>query len=308
MCALLTRGPSIAFRMKGYARRVRQVLTFALVLNTAVAVAKLFVGVRSNSISVVADGLHSAVDAVANIIAIVVLRLAEAPPDEDHPYGHSKYETLAAFVLSGLLVLTAFELARAAFSRFLSPEATDVTPLTIVTMVATLGVNLVVTLVESRAGREAGSEILLADAAQSRADAYVTLGVLGGLVLQRVGFVAADAFLAFAVAGFIAYAAYTVFRTSLPVLTDRAVHTAADVARVVRDVPGVKSVHDIRSRGGPRESFVQMHLVVEPHDVAGAHAIADEVERRVARTLGVKEVFVHVEPEDDRSGPPGSAG
>lgn len=292
----------------GYARRVRRVLVVALGLNVALAVAKLAVGFRANSLSVIADGLHSGVDAVSNIAAILVLRFAEAPADVDHPYGHAKYETLAAFILSGVLVLTAFELGQAAVARLVTPHEPDVSPLLFVAMAATLVVNVFVARLETRAGRREGSEILLADAAQSRGDAYVTIAVLGGLALQVAGVRHADALLALAVAVFIAFAAYKVFRDALPVLTDRISHDPQTIARVVREVPGVVNVHDIRSRGGPRESFVQMHLVVDRQDVAGAHKIADEVERHVAAKLGVKEVFVHVEPEDDASGPPGTAG
>ena len=291
--------------MRGYARRVRRVLVVALGLNVALAIVKLAVGVRADSLSVIADGLHSGVDAVANVAAILVLRFAEAPADEDHPYGHAKYETLAAFVLSGVLVLTAFELGQAAVGRLFAPAAPHVTPLLFGAIAATLVVNVVVSTMETRAGRREGSELLLADAAQSRSDAYVTLAVLGGLVLTRMGFALADGLLALAVSVFIAFAAYKVFRDALPVLTDRIAHDPQTIARVVRSVPGVVNVHDIRSRGGPRESFVQMHLVVDRADVAGAHEIADEVERRVAAELGVKEVFVHVEPEDDASGPGG---
>ena len=79
------------------------------------------------------------------------------------------------------------------------------------------------------------------------------------------------------------------------------------MAAIVRSVPGVVSVHDIRSRSTRRAPYVQMHLVVDRTDVRGAHEVADEVERRLASELGVKESFVHIEPEDDRSGPPGSA-
>ena len=71
-------------------------------------------------------------------------------------------------------------------------------------------------------------------------------------------------------------------------------------------VPGVVSVHDIRSRGPKRDAFVQMHMVVEATDVAGAHAITDAVEEALARELGVREAFIHVEPTDDDSGPPGT--
>jgi cation diffusion facilitator family transporter len=257
-------------------------------------------------LSVVADGLHSGVDAAANLIAIFVLRLAEAPPDEDHPYGHSKYETLAAFVLSGLLVLTAFELARAAVGRLVAPQPPELSALTFATMFVTLAVNLAVALLETRGARRLRSELLAADAAQTRGDIVVSLAVLGGMFLSPVAGGWIDPLLALGVAVFIAWSAYRVFREVLPVLTDRVVYDVVEVARVVESVPGVVSVHDIRSRGPPREAFVQMHLVVDRRDVAGAHAIADEVERRLAEELGVREAFVHIEPEDDDSGPPGT--
>ena len=294
--------------MKGYARRVRRVLTVVLALNLAVALGKLVAGAAANSLSVVGDGLHSGVDALANVVALVVLRLSTAPPDEDHPYGHSRYETLAAFVLSALLLLTAFELGRAAILRLFDPQQAHVTGVTFAVMLATMAVNVGVTVYEGRVARRYGSEILEADAAHTRADVYVSSAVLGGLLLAPLGMAFLDPLLALGVALFIAWSSYKVFRSVMPILTDRIVFDPVEVARVVKGVPGVTSVHDIRSRGAPREAFVQMHLVVDREDVAGAHAVADEVERRLAAELGVKEVFVHVEPYDDASGPPGTRG
>ena len=294
--------------MRGYARRVQRVLLVALALNVVVAAGKLVAGWRANSLAVIGDGLHSAVDAGANLVALVVLRFASAPADEDHPFGHGRYETIAAFVLSGLLLLTAFELGRSAVLRLFAPEETDVTLLTVVVMVVTLGVNVAVSWYEAREGRRERSDILLADAAQTRADVYVTVAVLAGLGVHALGVPYVDALLALGVSLSIAFAGYRVYRDVMPALTDAAVFDPHAVARVVRTVPGVVSVHDIRSRGTRREAYVQMHLVVEPGDVRGAHAIADAVEQRLADELGVKEVLVHIEPEDDRSGPPGSRG
>lgn len=294
--------------LKGYAKRVRRVLLITLAFNLLVAVGKLIVGWRANSLAVLGDGLHSVVDAAANVVAILVLRLAEAPADEDHPFGHQKFETITAFVLSGLLFLTSFELARAGVMRIIDPQPTNVNFVTIGVMLATLVVNIVVATMETRAGRREGSQILLADAAQTRSDILVTLGVLAGLALVPLGIPFVDPVLAIAVALFIAHAGYVVFRDTMPVLTDRVVFDPVAVARIVKGVPGVRSVHDIRSRGGPRDSFVQMHLVVDAEDVSSAHDITDEVERRVSAALGVREVFVHVEPEDDASGPPGTRG
>lgn len=294
--------------MKGYARRVERVLLVALVLNLAVALGKLLAGWRANSLSVVGDGLHSGVDATANVIALVVIRFASRPADEDHPWGHARYETLAAFVLGGLLFLTAFELARTAVERLVAPQPLDLTPVTVGVMLSTLAVNVGVSAYETRAGQRERSDVLLADAAHTRSDVYVTLAVLAGLGLQTLGIPRVDPLLALGVAGSIAWAGYRVYRDVLPALTDQAVFDPHLIAKVVRRVPGVVNVHDIRSRGTRREAYVQMHLIVDRGDVAGAHAIADAVETCLANELGVKESLVHIEPHDDDSGPPGSRG
>jgi cation diffusion facilitator family transporter len=298
--------------VKGYARKVRRVLVAVMLANLVVAIAKVVIGSFANSLAVVGDGLHSGVDALANGVALLVLRYSTRPADEDHPYGHSKYETMAAFFISAMLLLTAFELGRQAVGRLVNPEPTGVNALTMGVMGLSLIVNVVVAWSERRAGTRYASDVLLADAAQTRADIGVSLAVLVGLGLHVLAIPGLDPILdpllALGVALFIAYAAYSVFRDVLPILTDRIAFDPVEIAAIVRAVPGVRNVHDIRSRGPARESYVQMHLVVDRQDVAGAHAIADEVERRLAEKLGVKETFVHVEPDDDASGPPGTRG
>lgn len=294
--------------MPNYARRVARVLSIVLVLNATVAVGKLVAGGMANSISVTGDGLHSLMDAFANLVGLVVLRIATAPPDEDHPFGHSKHETLAAFVISGLLVLTAFELGQNALGRLLHDVRPDITLFTLAALLGTLVVNVFVARYEKSAGQELGSDFLLADAAQTHGDVWVTLSILAGIALDRAGVPLVDPLLGLGVAGVILYVAYGVFREAAPVLTDRVVYEPTTVADLVQQVPGVLSVHDIRSRGTPRESYVQMHLVVDTDDVTVAHDITDEVERRLEDELGVKEVLIHVEPFDDGSGPPGTSG
>src|SRR5581483_1692430 len=122
--------------------------------NLAIAAGKIVIGSLANSLAVVADGLHSGVDALANAVALLILRYSTRPADEDHPYGHSKYETMAAFTLS--------------------------------VMVVTVAVNVAVAWSERRAGRRYASDVLLADAAQTRADVFVSLAVLAGLALHRL--------------------------------------------------------------------------------------------------------------------------
>lgn len=292
--------------MRGYARDVRRVLLAVLVLNAIVATAKLITGWWTGSLSVLGDGLHSSVDALHNVVALILIHYATQPPDENHPFGHAKFETLGAFVLSGILLLTAFELATEAVSRlFGGHTAPEVNPVAILVLVATLVVNLFVSTLEARSARRLGSDMLLADAKHTRSDVYVTLAVLGGLLAQRLGATWADPLIALGVALVIAYVAYQVFKEAIPVLTDEAVYDPRDVETLVTDVPGVESVHDIRSRGRPNEAFIQMHLVVETRDVVKAHDITERVERRLENELGAREVLVHVEPWDDSDEPHG---
>lgn len=292
--------------MRGYGRAVRKVLLVVLTLNVLVALAKLVAGAAANSLSLLGDGTHSLIDATNNVVALVLVHFASRPADEDHPYGHAKIETIGAFILGGLLFLAAFELARAAVRRLAEPVAPDISPLTVGVVAVTLVVNVATTWYERAAGKRLASDVLVADATHTLSDVFVSGGVLLGFLAARAGYPIADPLLALVVAVVIGFAGYRVFASATPILTDRIVYDPADVDRLARSVPGVESVHDIRSRGRTHEAYVQMHLVVSTRDVVEAHAITDAVERLIEKELGAKEVFIHVEPEDDASGPPGT--
>lgn len=286
--------------MHGYRVAVRRVLLVVLAANLGVVVLKAIAGVMSGSLAVVSDAFHSLVDASNNVAGLLILRLASAPPDQDHPYGHQRFETLAAFVVAGLLVLTAFELGRVAVVRLV-----DGTPpprlntVAIVLVAVSAAANAAIAFFENRAGRRLGSEMIVADAAHTATDVAVAAAVLVGYFAAARGFAWADPVVTLGVAVVIAVVGYRIFQRSVPVITDRVVYDPATVERLVREVPGVTNVHDIRSRGRPGEAYVQMHLVVGYRDVEEAHRVTEEVERKLEATLGAKEVFIHVEPWDD---------
>ena len=121
---------------------VTRVLARVLVLNLAVACAKLVFGYATGAVSIVSDGFHSLTDSAVNVIGLVGLRAARKPPDADHPYGHRKFETLAAAGIFVFMLLAVFEIGRAALTHFASAGHARVTPLTFVVMIGTLAVNL----------------------------------------------------------------------------------------------------------------------------------------------------------------------
>src|SRR2546425_3028898 len=167
---------------------VRRVVLGLLVANLAVVGAKLAVGLASGSLAVLGSAVDSAVDALNNVLALIVVRVAAKAPDEDHPYGHGKFETLGALGIVGFLSITCFELVRGAVNDLTSgTRRVTVTDMQLAVLVLTLGVNVLITWYEHRRGTELGSELLVADAAHTRADVFITVGVLAGLLFARQG-------------------------------------------------------------------------------------------------------------------------
>ena len=279
--------------------RVRRILLWVLLANVGVIAAKLIVGLRSGSIAVLGDAAHSGVDAINNVVGLVAIRLAAAPPDAEHPYGHGKFETLAALAVAAFLSVTCFELVQSAFERLIRGGAPpDIEPAMMIVLVAAIVVNAAVALGEARASRTLSSEILAADARHTASDVLVTAGVVVGLAItDRTGWAAADAWLALAVALVVARSGYQILRETIPVLVDERAVDPREIEDVAGRVPGVRAVtgsaHAAKPSGASRNSRSGSH---PEETVVSAHEIADEVERRVAAQIGFTDVTVHVEP------------
>ncbi|MGH7672937.1 MAG: cation diffusion facilitator family transporter, partial [Gemmatimonadales bacterium] len=180
---------------------VRRVLAGLLGANVAVVAAKAAVGLVSGSLAVLGDALHSSVDSLYNVLGLIVIRVAAQAPDEDHPYGHGKFETLGALAIVVFLSITCFELVRSAIQKLAGGgQAIVVTDLALGVLVATLGVNVLVAWYENRRGQDLSSELLIADAAHTRTDVFITVGVLLGVLFSRQGYLWVDPAVAIVVA------------------------------------------------------------------------------------------------------------
>jgi cation diffusion facilitator family transporter len=277
---------------------VRRVLIGVLIANVAVVSLKFTIGVGTGSLAVLGDGVHASVDALNNIIGLAVMRVAAVGPDADHPYGHGKFETLGALVIVGFLSVSCFELVTGAIRALLAGgRAISAPPLALAALGGTLIINVVVATYESARGHALRSEILLADAAHTRADVVITAAVLAGLVAAGAGYSIVDPLLAMGVAGFVLYIAWRIVRRSVPVLVDERALPAAQIRYAAEEVAGVQRAYSIKSRGSGLVRFAELTIAVDGQaDVRTAHAIADEVEMRLTEALGLSEVVVHVEP------------
>lgn len=291
--------------MVGRSRAVRRVLLVTLFANLSLGVAKLAFGYSSGVLAVIADGYHSLLDGLSNLVALLGLGLGSRPPDEDHLYGHQKYEILSAMGISLLLFLAATEVIRGAVSGigedFSGATEAVASPLGFWLLLIALLVDIVVYRWQRRRGRELASVLLLADSEHTRSDIFSTSGAFLSLGAVSLGIPWVDVIIALLIGIAIARAAYLIIATSVGILTDR---TPVDVGRiegVARSFPDVLDVHQIRARGAGDQIFIDLSMHVDPEkSVRAAHDLAHEVENSIKEKIsGVCDVVVHVEPEGE---------
>jgi cation diffusion facilitator family transporter len=274
-------------------------------LNLIPTFTKLFVGYLTQSLSLIADGFDSVFDAATNVVGLVGIWVAAKPADKQYPYGHRKAETITALVISYLLFLTCYELIRSAFERIFNPAliSAEANFWSFAALGVSIAIHMYVVHYELNAGRKLHSDVLVADALHTRADIFISVAVGGGMVFILLGIPLADPILALVVALMIARIGIDIIRESTPTLMDKVVLPTDKVEQIVLSVPGIRSVHHVRSRGHEQAVYADLHIRVDPGmSTERAHAIAHEVGRRLREfDTDLQDVTIHVEPADNPS-------
>lgn len=290
-------GPSAAGGARSLA--VRRVLRQVLFLNALVVAVKLTIGIHTGALAVLGAAFESGLDLLNNVIGMTLVSIAALGPDEDHPYGHAKFETLGTIGIVMFLSISCFELLRESVAGLMHARAPHTaTHLEIGVMAVTLVLNVGIVWFERRRGRRLESAFLLADASHTATDIFVTLLALASLLLTRAGAARADAVLGIAVALIIAWTGWQILRESVPILVDARGMDAAELRSLAASIPGILDVRTVRSRStASGQLFVEMTIVVSGSaSVRDAHALSDAVELAVERKAGNAEVVVHIEP------------
>jgi len=234
-----------------------------------------------------------------NLVGVALVAVAGRAPDDDHPYGHDKFETLGVLGIVVFLSISCFELLRQGASALLEQRVPRrVTGTDIGVIGLTLLINLFVVWYERRRGHQLGSAFLLADASHTGSDILVTLVALASLVFARFGHPWLDAPLAITVALIIAWSGVQILRRSIPILVDERAIDANDLRRVVLRIADINEVRNIRSRStASGQLFAEVTIAVPGSTpVDAAHHVADAVEAAIEREFGTSQVTVHVEP------------
>jgi cation diffusion facilitator family transporter len=277
---------------------VSRVLTRVFFLNMLVALAKLIFGYATGTISIASDGFHSLTDSASNITALVGIRAARRPPDQDHAYGHRKFETLASAAIFFFLLLVLVEVVRGALGRLSTGGAPEVTGFSFAVMGVTLVVNLGVVAYESAAAKRLRSELLMADSHHTRSDVYTSLSVIAALIGVKLGYPILDPLAALLVAVFIGWSGWQIARETSRVLSDATVLDETDVSAIVMSVEGVLGCHHIRTRGSADHAFLDLHVWARRDmRLDDAHALSHVVkDRLLERYPQLADVIIHIEP------------
>ena len=276
-------------------RKVRVVLILEGLANTAVLIAKTVVGIHTGSSAILSDALHSLTDVFNNVFAYIVSRVSASPPDQNHPYGHRKFETLAVFVLATLLSVIAIEVVIRAFERIGNPILPSRWGL--IVMIGVLIVNILISSWENIQAKRLNSELLKADAKHTFSDVLVTIGVIFGWQIAAHGYPIFDFIFAVFVSGLVFYLAFQLFRKSIPVLVDEAAVDQEKITEAIEKIDGVVKIERLRSRNIGQETFADVVIIVRANmSTEESHKVADLIEEELYEKFAIDDVVVHIEP------------
>lgn len=280
-------------------KKVATVLWIILFANLGVAFLKILAGYRIKSGSLTADGFHSLTDGSSNIVGLIGIHFASKPVDDDHPYGHHKFETLAGLFIAMMLFILGGRIIVSAISNIIHPQIPQITKESLIALIVTLGINIFVAKYELNQGKILNSSILIADSLHTKSDVFVSIGVLITLITIKFGAPPIiDSISSIIVSGFVLHASYEIFYDTCGVLIDRAAIDSCKVRNIVMKFDEVKDVHKIRSRGREDDIYVDLHIMVEPDTrVQDSHILAHQIENKLCEEFNkVIHVIIHVEP------------
>ncbi|RUQ81565.1 cation diffusion facilitator family transporter [Legionella septentrionalis] len=291
-------------KQERYSQAKKVTLTGALV-NAFLGLIKIIGGIAYHSHALFADGIHSFSDLFTDIMVVFASKYGSQEADSSHPYGHQRIETAATFLLALLLVLAGAGIAWDALDEIIKQNHDMPGVLTLPITLLSIAANEILFHYTHHIGKRIHSDLIIANAWHHRSDAASSIVVLIGLLGSMAGYLYLDAAAAIIVGLMIVKMGLSYGWNSIKELVDTAIDPVqlAEIEHVIRQVDGVWKIHQLRSRSMGRDVYVDVHILVAPHiSVSEGHFIAQHVHHALLKQMPqVKDVTVHVDPEDDET-------
>ncbi len=278
--------------------------TLSVGLNCFLIILKLVVGLLSGSVGVLASAIDSLIDLVASVLAYFAIFIGDSPPDEEHPFGHGKFEDFAGLIEAILIMVGAFFIAWQAIPKLFTPSGFEVEPVAgIVVMIISLVLDFIVSRILFKIARETESPALYADAHHLSTDVWSSIAVIAGLLLVKfTGNHLFDPIVALIVAAMILHVGFNIVRQVFRHLVDAAL-PAEEESQILQIIHNAMppdepiQVTDLRTRRSGSHRLIVFNLRVAPHlTVAKAHSYCDQVEAALEDAFPNSLVNIHLEP------------
>ena len=282
----------------------RQASLVSLVGNLCLTIIKTAAAVLTGSLSLISESIHSAIDLVASIVTFISVRAAALPPDEEHPYGHGKIESLAGFGEAIFLLMVVLYIVVESVERLIHGGQVRHLNVGIWIMAVSAAVSFGGGFYMRRVASKTESMALQSNARHQLIDFATSVGVLLALATAKLtGWQQADAYFALGLAVWIAFNAYVIGRECAEQLIDRRV-TDEDLQQIIAILEsgdGMLSYHHLRSRHSGTVHYVDVHIVVpNTWTVVQGHNLADSLEKQIQATLTPAQVVIHIDPYDEQ--------
>ncbi|OGO79263.1 MAG: cation transporter [Clostridiales bacterium GWB2_37_7] len=284
--------------------KIKKILWIILIANLCVAMLKIMIGYIIKSTSLTADGFHSLTDGSSNIVSLIGIHFASKPVDADHPYGHSKFETLAGLFIAVMLFFLGLRIISSSVIKLLHPIVPTVNIASISVLLITLIINIYISKYEYNQGKRLNSILLVSDSLHTKSDISISIGVLFTLISIRLGAPPIiDSIASLTVSIFVMHAAYKIFTETSGILVDQAVVAPEEIKSIILSFPQVKNVHKIRSRGCNHSIYIDLHLLLEGHmSIESSHKLMHEIEEKLCFALQKSvQAHIHLEPFYEKS-------
>ena len=270
-----------------------------IVCNVLLCGLKLLVGTLSGSVSIMADGMNNLSDATSSVVTLVGFRLAEKPADEDHPYGHARYEYLSGLAVAGMILVIGFELAKTSLEKIFSPTPVALSLPLILVLAGSILVKLWLYFFNRCLGKRIRSDALLATASDSRNDVVATAAVLLAVLVEHMTSLQIDGYVGLGVAVFILYSGIGMAKQTIsPLLGETASPELRElILDVVRSEPKILGFHDLMVHDyGPGQRFASIHVEMDEKESAlECHELIDNLERICLKAHNIH-LVIHYDP------------
>ncbi len=278
-----------------------KVTLIGMLLDLLLGVGKIIGGVFSNSFALITDGIHSLTDAFSDIFVLILARIGRSEPDEEHPWGHGRFETLGTVAMGVLFFTTAGIIVFDSFQRLLNdlPSSAPETPALILALISIALKEWIFRYTLSVANK-LNSNLLKANAWHSRSDALSSIAVLAGVSGAMLGYYWMDLVAALVVALIIAKIGWGLCTDALRELVDTAVpeQRQAQIEQTIHESTEIRGISGIRSRQSGGNIILEVSLLVDPHiSVSRGHQIGEDISKSLKGRFGdVNDVVVHIDP------------